>query len=453
MKKHVFAWLFLAAGVVLLSLGSCTESSPLGAELVDQDKNQVEFQDTVTIEASTVDEGIIRTYSPDQTLQLTTYMFGNLVDPIFGSIDASFYSQFRYSTAGAPSFQDDGITLDSLVLMLEYDSSAFYGNVESLWNIEVYELSETMDPDATYYSDQAFATVPSPIGGAYNFMPNYTDSIEIIRGGDTTTFIPHLRIRLDDVVGQRLLDIDSVDYADINLFLDQFKGINVRTTSPSEGLLAFSLNTSTTRMALYYSVNDTTKRSYTFDITGGSAKSAKFEHQYEAGIVFNDKTQGDSLLFIQGLAGPLAKLEFPHIQNLQNVIINKAELEFTLAVLPDDDIDLFPPSPQLILVEQNDDDEYVLTEDVAKSVTPQNRLDTEAFGGDLQSTTTSDGTTILQYKMNMAARLQDMIDGSVTTPIFVRSFTKPTNGSRVVLYGPGHSQFPLKLNLIYTNIN
>ncbi|MEO1515549.1 MAG: DUF4270 family protein [Bacteroidota bacterium] len=451
MNKRVFGWLSFASVLLLLTAGSCTKSTPLGAELVDQDQNQITFTDTVSVTAITVAEDRVRTYSPDQSLQLTSYLLGQMNDPIFGLTTASFYAQMRYSIAGEPQFEDDA-TLDSIVLMLDYDTLSFYGEVETPWNIDVYELSETMDPDATYYSNDGFATKPTPLGSVNNFIPNFRDSINVIRLDDTTGFVPHLRIRLDDALGDFFLGIDSADYADENIFLDLFKGIQVQATSQTEGLLAFSLNTTATRMALYYST-DTLKKEYIFDITGGSAKSAEYAHNYGSNISLEDPTQGDSILFVQGMSGGLIQLDFPHIRNFQNLIVNKAELEFTVAVLPDDKPETFVPSRQLILVEQDSDGEFILTEDVERSVTQQNLLDTRAFGGNLRDTVDVDGIEIQQYRMNTAARLQDMIEGSLTTPLFIRSFTKPTNGSRVVIYGPGHSKYPMKLNLIFTNIN
>ena len=102
MKKNILAALSLLA---ILSLAtSCSRPTPIGADLLEQDRANVLFTDTLDIIASTVSEDSVLTYSSDPTRQLRVYLCGQLDDPVFGKASSEIYTQFRYGSTGAPDF-------------------------------------------------------------------------------------------------------------------------------------------------------------------------------------------------------------------------------------------------------------------------------------------------------------------------------------------------------------
>ncbi|MCD4724838.1 MAG: DUF4270 domain-containing protein, partial [Bacteroidales bacterium] len=82
---------------------------------------------------------------------IKTAMLGSMLDPVFGKTTAEIFSQFRLSENGH-DFGTDAI-LDSLILSLAY--TGLYGDSLSSQTIRIFELSESMDPDSTYFSNQS----------------------------------------------------------------------------------------------------------------------------------------------------------------------------------------------------------------------------------------------------------------------------------------------------------
>ena len=158
-------------------------------------------------------------------------------------------------------------------------------------------------------------------------------------------------------------------------------------------------------------------------------------------------TLGDSLIFIQGMSGLNAKLEIQDFSTLQNVIINKAEIEFTIANdLPEDQA-LFSSDPieQLLIATQDDDGEFDLITDVAVAIV-EGQI--SIFGGQPQEDF-SEG--VLTYRMNITAYLQELVDGEHdNAEIFLFPAIRAERPQRVVLFGPGHSEHPARLFVTYT---
>ena len=72
-------------------------------------------------------------------------------DPIFGKVEAEFYSQIRFIPTKERSFLTNKI--DSVVLSIRYDTVEFYGDPTKLQKIEVFQLDEPLDQRTRYYSD------------------------------------------------------------------------------------------------------------------------------------------------------------------------------------------------------------------------------------------------------------------------------------------------------------
>ena len=146
------------------------------------------------------------------------------------------------------------------------------------------------------------------------------------------------------------------------------------------------------------------------------------------------------------MAGPNVEISIPYLATLGDIVVNKAELEFYVADLPGDDLDIFKPNHQLVLVKKNDSDVFILIDDVVLGPT--------VFGGDVETIETSGGETMYKYTMNISAMLNTLIaSGKADTKLYLRAFPKQETAARVVLYGPGHAQYPAKLKLTYTDIN
>ena len=449
MKKNILAALSFLA--VLSLANSCSRPTPIGADLLEQDRANVLFTDTINLITSSVSEDSVLTYSSDITRQLGRYLCGQFDDPVFGQTNSDIYTQFRYGSTGAPDFSASNIRLDSVVLLLAYDTLGFYGDTTLPQSIEIYRVTETMDSSDTYFSNATFTTESTPIGAINNFMPEPTSSVvlEDMDGDTISTIDPHLRIRLDDSFGMLLLD--TANYESQEVFMEAFKGLQIRATQTAEAMMGFRLLgpvSSVTRLSVFFTENDTVELNYNFIVSEVAVKLASFEHDYVGTDIppFIDDTQlGDSILFLQGMAGPNIKIEIPGSQQLGNIIVNKAELEFTVATHPDDDMMNFPPARNIIISRKDTDGDLVLINDVL--------FNFAAFGGIAEEVDDGNGNMVTKYKFNISSHFQEMVNGNLPDPLFLRIFGKQETASRVVFYGPGHSQFPAKLNLAYTILN
>ncbi|MEM1320919.1 MAG: DUF4270 family protein [Bacteroidota bacterium] len=431
-----------ALAVVLFIASACNRPTPVGADLLDQDKADVFFTDTLSLITRSVSVDSVQTYSSDISRQSTIYLCGDLQDPIFGKAQSTIYSQFRFNST-PPNFEN--ATLDSIVLLLQYDTTGFYGDTMNAQSVEIYRISETMDSSDTYFSNRTFAVDAQALGGAYNFQPKPTSLVELDRGADTLILNPHLRIRLDDAFGTELLD--TTLYETEATFLETFHGLQVRAITPTETMMGFRLTGSLSRLQVFYTV-DTTATSYIFPITDRSVKFTNFEHDYTGTDIpafVNDNSQGDSLLFVQGMAGSNIEIEVPNAQSFGDIIVNQAELELTVAELPGDNTSNFTPPIRLILAEENDDNELLLIRDVTLSLAAFNGLSEEVDDGE--------GSTIRKYRLNLSSHFQNLVDGDTDKPLTLLIFGKQEVPTRTVLFGPGHSKYPAKLNFAYTLLN
>ncbi|MCB0561122.1 MAG: DUF4270 family protein [Lewinellaceae bacterium] len=443
---------FVCAVALIGSVVSCSDPTLVGGSLLEDDKANVGFSDTLSITATSITNDSIRTYTPFNSSQLATYLLGNLNDPLFGRSSSTIYAQV-YPENNNPRFRDS-TRIDSIVLVLPYDIDNFYAKAAGeTFDIEVFQLAEALVEDNEYYSNQAAAVDPMRIGNAQAMVR--TDSIEFIdyEGTDTALVkFPHYRIPLDGAVADLLVGLDSAIYASDSLFLDAFKGIQLKSANEDEGMLSFDLLSPDAGIYLYYrdSTGGKPKRFlYDFDIQP-TVRFTNYQNSYDGAPVaqfLNKPALGDSLIFVQGMSGLEAKLEIPNVTSLQGLIVNKAELEVYVANIEGDESD-FSPISQLILTAPNSEGTLVAIEDI-EIILSQRRSLEDLFGG-TPLLDSNGGPTL--YKMNLSAHFQEVIDGSRANVLYITPYRKAETASRSILYGAKHPQYGIKLKLAFTKL-
>lgn len=434
-------------GLSLALLPACQDPITLGSDLLSEDQAKIGFADTIKVRAATILSDSVRTYAPALANQLLTYYFGKMEDPLFGEAQSTVYAQVRLERT-KPDFSNSFV--DSIVLVLPYDTTGVYGILEGeTFGLEVYRLTEDIPRDQEYYSNASAATRPTP-AGTLQFVPSF-DSIPVIEylsnnSTDTIRF-PHLRVPLDNELGQQLLDLDTLYYQADTSFLDYFKGLQVRPTTTNKGLISFALNNSTYRggIYLYYTKDDTLKRQFRYPINQSSTRFLNFQHNYKGskvGEFLNDVQKGDSLVFAQGLNGVNFEVELLDLWAYQGVIINKAELVITLADLPENG-EAFPPFEQLILSTYDEDGNLTVIEDVGRA-TQVGELE-QAFGGTLDDQT---GT----YVMSISSYFQRLLEGEVSNKLVIIAFPKAEIASRAAFYGARSPQGSIKVRIAFTRL-
>jgi len=465
------AWSLLAWGLLLIgSAWSCTNETTLGTGLLEEDAAALDQLDTLTVDARTVPSPPVRTYvdPSEDFLILGQQLFGTMNEPVFGTFESGIYTQVRLNrtaTGGLqfPSFSGT-IVLDSLVLVLPYAGESFYGNTEGMFGMEVFRLNERMEINDTYFTSSTFETFPNSVGSR-QFTPSL-DSVVVIdyaSGVDTLAFA-HLRIPIDPALGEEIIQGDSLTFSSDSLFQELLQGFYIRPATTNAGLLGFNLSSSRAGLYLYYTQNDTLLRQYQFP-TNSVVRTSRLEQDYGGSEVepfLASDDQRDSLLFVQGGGGVSIELTFPYIDQLENLIINQAELEFTLARLPADDLQTYPPANQLILSYRDEEGELIILDDIrllSREVgfPPDVNFDQSTLIGTVLPSTAFGGQPLeegglTRYRINLSAHVQQMVEGEVENRLTLTLQPQGTSAERAVLYGPNHPVHPLSFRLAVTKL-
>jgi hypothetical protein len=461
---HVFSYctkfmrlsIFITILASALLIASCLDPTVVGSDLLDQDRADIGFTDTINIKATTRSRDSILTYSPFTTSQLEFYLFGSFQDPVLGKATSTIYAQI-IPESRVPRF--GAVQPDSIVLILPYRRQNFYGNTDEPFAMEVVRLSERLVKDDDYFSNQSIALDPLPLAStAARPVPDSTLFIDYSGTDTIERQASFYRVPMPLSLAEELLGLDSTIYANDSLFFEAFKGLCLRPAAGSSnaGMMCLDLLSRdlALRAGLYLFYRDDENRPRRFLYTFSQATTvrlATFEHDYadSKALPFIDKPLGtDSLVFVQGMAGVEAILELPGIDQLRGLVVNKAELEIYVAALEEDDSLLYPPVSQLILSAPNSSGVLEIVEDIR--IIQARRLSLpDFFGG--RPTGGGDGEPMM-YKMNISAHLQRVIDGVAGNTLVIAPSRGAETAARAVLYGPAHPQYGMKLKLAFTRL-
>lgn len=312
--------------VLLVGMSACKKpENKLGVEVYDPeallDANGV---DTFQLFTSSVVADSVR------TSQASNVLLGSYNDPVFGSVDAGFYAQFRLE-ANNPSFGDlNTITIDSMVLGLAYREH--YGEIKASQTYEVFRLEESIFIDSTYYNftTKQVGNTSLVAEGMSEILP--TPNKLTVVGFDTLN--PQLRIHLNTDFAWEVINGSTTGLlANNTTFLENFKGLYVKTNNPAwapnEGtVLFFDLRDPHSKITIFYKQNNEPRQ---FHLLANSS-SAYFNHvDYEytgskAEALLNNPENGQTEFYAQ--AGLIrAKIEFPSVANItKKAIIHRATL-------------------------------------------------------------------------------------------------------------------------------
>jgi len=425
---------------------ACDEPDEIGLDFIDN---------PVGIETSGFK---IEAYSIPEDSVPTNYSSRNLLgfrnDPVFGSKKASIYTEFRLLENDL--YFGDNPILDSVVLELYY--SSYFGDYTTMQNVRVYELSENFpeSDDGAFYSSLTIEHKEFPVSDTL-VRPIPNDSVPV----GEHIFAPHMRIRLSDDFGQKLIDgSDSQEhFADNTTFLDYFKGFHITVDElPAEeegAILYFNLVRtggleSNSAVRIYYHFEgDTVSSTRSFPVNEFAKRSTHIEyfdhenaHEHlKKQIIEGETTYGDSLLFLQSLAGANVFIDFPkdsleHLSQ-KDVIINMARL-----IVPVDenfDVDEYysedtPIPSKLYILKKDKDGEFFHITDGSYGY----------FGGGYDEDNN-------EYSINITQHFQELINDPASNYGMVLVITEShSNAQRVVLKGPGRQDNPLRLELKYT---
>lgn len=438
-------------GILLVSVLFSCKKDPyeIGfALLPPSDTLNVLTTDTCTVEAFSVLQDSVRTD------KISSLLLGSMMDPVFGRITTSFYTQVRLSSEGA-EFGENPV-LDSLVLMLSYGS--YYGDTLTRQNVKVYEISENFFYDSLHFSNQRLETYPTILADQ-DFIPRISDSVKEFN----EKIAPHLRINLSrqtNYLGQKILYAPDDVLASTNAFTKFIKGLYVSATpvNSNGAILNFSLTDGISKMVVYFhNGNDPQDDSlrYEFPVDKGCARFISVDHNgyldadhdLKQQILNHDSAQGAAKLFLEGLGGVKVKLKFPYLAGFSkgNIIaVNDAVL---LLKNMETDTILAPP-PTLTLVRQDSAGRIGYLVD--------NNEGPAYFGGTYDYENHAYFFRLTQHVQNI---LQNSYTDHFDLYIMVDNpITSSATPNRIILYGtdplnPGDYSNRLQLKMTYTILN
>lgn len=266
------------------------------------------------------------------TKNLLYTLLGEIHDPVFGTTSAGFCSQFALQ--GNSTQFGSAPELDSVILTLQY--ADYYGDTLSGLQIEVYELNEQLNK-AQYYSNENQPATQgiNLVHSTAPIQPAPTTRVKI----DTLTYVPHLRVRLSEAFGNRLLNMSTTDLATTAAFQSAFYGLAVKASANGTGNLCyFSPTAALTSIVLYYKDEGEAKK-YTFPVSNDCVRYTFFTHDYNLGnadfkrqVVNGDTALGTDILYLQPTGGVKTCVDLSRLTEWaanKNIIVNKAELILT----------------------------------------------------------------------------------------------------------------------------
>ena len=330
---HSTAWIGLALMIGIMAFASCKKSpETIGNNLISDD-NYIAIYHTDTTEITCHSY-----FDSVATNNASNALLGAMKDPVFGNTEAGFYTQFRPSVAGQ-SFGSNPV-VDSLVLQLYV--VGYYGDTTIMQTVHVYELTDSLSYEASYYSHSIVPTGSVDHANGYQFSPRPNTKVHII--GTDTVAQPIIRIPLSQELGTQLVNLDTTSYSRPDLFKQHFKGLYV-TCSPVNidgAISSINLTNNTyTLLQLYYHNASTPNKPmrYNFYVTTSDTYFNHFDHDYSQGssefvsqLMEGQESLGQSTLYLQTMGGVRAKVYFPNLSHWTDtlegchLVVNEARL-------------------------------------------------------------------------------------------------------------------------------
>lgn len=453
MRQH----LILPALLALLLGGSiwnaCTKATSFGADQFGDQTADFDFTDTITVNCTLQREERTPTsnFSNSDVFQLC----GELNDPVLGKTKADIYSLFLPSTT-YPVFTTQ--TYDSVVLFLRYAASGVYGDTLVPHTLTVSRLTDDLDwrSTKTYYSDDQLQAGQQIASRTFMPKPRTLDSIPGV-----STKAAFLRVTLDNSFGQALFNADSLKVNNDTIFWQSFKGLKISCSAAGANpgaMLAFNLNSPTYSFIRVYHTRDTI-HDYDDLYFQNNHKFVGFTHDYTGSQVESliGQTSND-LIAVQGGAGLKMQVEFPYIDQLEDIIVNQARLVLTVNnTLSQDLPTLLTPLSQVAYTQvRPDSTDFIYTADVLFSTGVTGTGGFGGFGGSPKKANVN-GSDVTRYYLSTTVKLQEMMDKNNTDPnkkkLFINAAFPGLTAQRLLAYGPKSTVFPAKLELKYTRLD
>jgi len=415
-------------------IGCNKEPQVIGLDLVGNNPLLVDFSDTTSVKAYSELVDSLRTD------EATLALLGSMYDATMGKTTASIYTEFALSTLG----QDFGTNpvCDSVKLFLLY--AGYYGDTLSPQTVKVFEVTEDMFVDTSYYSHDNLQFDPTLLAD-YTFVPHPTDTVWI----DSVSYDAHMTVPMNTILGDKILAAPASALDNNTEFKEYINGIRI-TADPIEtpdhgAILYMNFYSTLSRINLYYHNDDEDSLFYRLVLNSTSnARFTNYDHyeyadaapEFKQQLIDGDSILGNQVIYAQGMAGVKSKITFPYLSDwVENsaIAINEAKLIFT-DMDPDN---VFHPASQLSLLKINEDGTINYLQDEIEGAA--------YFGGYYLNG---------KYTFRITRYIQSLLTGGETDyGLYLMMPGGSINAGRSVINGAESEVGKIKLELLYTRPN
>ncbi len=477
------------AAFLILTINSCTklDSTSLGGDFIPGSDRLI--TDTTTLAVTTSSFIINDTNYIDKREEVVA---GFINDPLFGTTTGSIFFQVLPPFQFSFPVRKDSLFYDSAVLTIQYNNT--YGDTTALTRLNVYKISDPQfSPKRRYKYNEGITFSTSDFLGTSTFKP-----ADLRQGRKlaykTDSVFNQVRIRISDVLGQSILQQDTITGAlrSDSIFKAFFNGFAVIPDSTFSGnaLHYFSLTNANTRLNLYYRYRrrdgtlDTTVTNFSFvGDTLNSAGANKLHRNYSSGSALPVLTSNApaSLAYLQTGPGTAVRIKAPAINSLigSNYVVHRAELivrQVYQGPLTTENT-LVPPILHLFTVGADGKNAAIPVDSSAYysffSFNPERNLylfniNIANTGGIPSYTTDLSNNRVAEYRIPITRYVQNIINGKATLRDFVLESPyyayygfadfniSSTNIINQVAYGRlqagggSHPQYPMVVRIYYS---
>jgi hypothetical protein len=443
MSKHInFLWIL---PFVLFLFGQCTRTEDFGRELLAGDVVAVNFDEIIELEAITIRERPLNYYNPG--IRAANRIFvGGWDSEYFGTLASM--GHFRVFPTSQVQFE--GLQIDSIVMILEYDTANYYGDTLSEMQLGVYLLKETLRNDSIYTTQSFIPFEEEPIGMTEIFIPRPTSNL-ITYDDDSVATVrtPRISVKLNDIFVEKFKSLSLSALADNNVFLETIPGFMIKPEIQSNALVSFRLRNARTGIEVYYEDSDGVKRTFQmFPLSSGGAAFSRYERSYENCFVeeYLNNSEKDDFHFIQGGQGLNLEIQLPLPEEIKGKSISFAQLEFIVHKLEDLDYEKFPQTNRILASRYINEEGLALISEATFAISTQNF---SLFGGS-EIEIERDGELVRAYRFNISGHYQRVLQGVIDNKIVLDALVSAEQFGHLTLYGKGSLYKPV-LKLVYTD--
>ena len=392
--------------LIVVCLLSCSEPSIIGLEVQpDSEKITISSNSSNLIDFNNEsEESLINNASLN--------LLGELEDSYFLKNKASFITQILLPESNLTL--EENLTVDSVIL--SYNYSDYYGNLDGISSIEVRKIEQDVYSDSIYYSND-FSY--NDFAQLLNIAEDYYISFDSLN--------PLVRIKINNDIGQQILALGNTILSNNNDFLDDFKGLFVSAQAQNTILYLNPLATNS-NFSIYYHNDLDSANTLSFQLDGNAARTNVFEK-----VISNDILNNKENIYIESMSGYKCNISFTNLDTLQKILAGKVVNQAIMSFELDNNLmtnDIIPHS-QLHLARLDSDGNIIdLTDYVIEG--------SSFFGGRLENNI---------YNFNITRYFHELLfNGTHTNQLYLLDKSANSNANRSII------KKEVELNIIYSDI-